>query len=73
MTTTAVETRTSVSLTVEQANAATIAIAKVICASDIEDSDTWHGGIGTDLCEFCEALVIMRAAAGHSAKDCLRP
>jgi len=63
----------TVRITTEQAKAATMAIAQVIAATDYEDCNTWHDGLGTDLCCFCEALVILRHAAGYEPVDHLRP
>lgn len=63
----------TITITTEQAKAACISITRTINAQDIEDTDTWHGGIGSDLCEFCEALIILRAAAGYTPTDCYRP
>jgi hypothetical protein len=60
-------------LTPPQANAAVLTLAPVVLASDIADCTTWHNGLGADECEFCEALVILRHAAGYTPRDHLRP
>lgn len=60
-------------LTAKQANAAVLSLARVILAIDPDDCTTWHNGLGADECEFCEALVILRQAAGYTPNDYLRP
>jgi hypothetical protein len=60
-------------LTAKQANAAVLSLARVNLALDPDDCTTWHNGLGADSCEFCEALVILRQAAGYTPKDHLRP
>lgn len=60
-------------LTAKQANAAVLSLARVILAIDPDDCTTWHNGLGADECEFCEALVILRSAAGYTPNDHLRP
>jgi hypothetical protein len=63
----------TVTINTEQAKAAVLALLTVVAGTDVEDCNTWHGGLGTDLCEFCEALVILRAAAGYTPTDWVRP
>lgn len=63
----------TVTISPAQARAACTALAVAVCADDIEDCLTWHGGLGADRCEFCEALVILRSGAGYWPKDHLRP
>ncbi len=34
-------------------------LANAVAASDWEDPDTFHGGLGADQCEFCTTLLKM--------------
>lgn len=63
----------SLTITTRQARAAAASLLVSVCGTDIENADTWHGGLGTDLCEHCSALVVLRVAANYSPTDSLRP
>jgi hypothetical protein len=48
-------------------------LLRSIAGEDWTDADTWHGGIGSDLCEACTALIKIRALTGAPVADGLRP
>ncbi len=60
-------------LTDQEAQVVLGCLLACVAGTDAADEDTWHGGLGSDMCEGCTALVKVRPLAGVEARDHLRP